>query len=98
MVREPYVDRTRIVVIGQSHGGLTAMAFATQHYEGVRGVINFAGGLRLKGTRCFDWQDNLVHALRTFGAAARYPTLWFYGENDSYFHHPLDRRSLTALH
>jgi dienelactone hydrolase len=94
---EPYVDRARIVVMGQSHGGLTAMAFSTQPHEGVRGVINFAGGLRLRSTQCFDWEDNLVRAFRGFGSGSRYPTLWFYGENDSYFSQPLARRMHEAF-
>jgi hypothetical protein len=80
------------MVIGQSHGGLTAMAFAAEPYAGVRGVINFAGGLRLSGHDCSDWQDNLVRAFRTFGATAKLPTLWFYGENDSYFDPALAKR------
>jgi dienelactone hydrolase len=96
MTRQHYVDRTRIVVMGQSHGGLTAMAFATEPYEGVRGIFNFAGGLRLRGDNCFDWQDNLVRAFGELGAAARFPTIWFYGDNDSYFDIALAKRMHAA--
>ena len=96
MAKEPYVDRTRIVIIGQSHGGLTSMAFVSEPYDGLRGIINFAGGLRLTSSQCFDWQSSLVSAFRTFGEAARYPTLWFYGENDSYFEAPLAKRMHEA--
>ena len=85
MAQQPYVDRTRIVVMGQSHGGLTTMAFAAEPYEGLRGAINFAGGLRLSGDMCMNWQDTLVRAFRSFGESSRVPTLWFYGANDSYF-------------
>jgi dienelactone hydrolase len=94
LTKQPYVDRTRIVVLGQSHGGLTSMAFATEPYEGVRGILNFAGGLRLSS--CFDWQDNLVSAFRAFGGASRYPSLWFYGDNDSYFEIALAKRMYEA--
>ncbi|HEX2825190.1 MAG TPA: CocE/NonD family hydrolase [Burkholderiales bacterium] len=96
MTKQPYVDRTRIVVMGQSHGGLTSMAFATEPYEGVRGVFNFAGGLRLTGSNCFDWQDNLVRAFRELGSSARFPTIWFYGDNDSYFEIDLVKRMHAA--
>jgi dienelactone hydrolase len=94
LTKQPYVDRTRIVVLGQSHGGLTSMAFATEPYEGVRGILNFAGGLRL--SNCFDWQDNLVSAFRSFGGASRYASLWFYGDNDSYFEIALAKRMYEA--
>ena len=73
------------------------MAFAAaEPYEGVRGVINFAGGLRLSGSDCGNWQGTLVRAFRAFGASARYPSLWFYGENDSYFDAPLAKRMHEA--
>ena len=97
MAKLPYVDRTRIVIFGQSHGGLTSMAFATEPYDGVRGILNFAGGLRLTGSQCFDWQDNLVSAFRDFGRSSRYPTVWFYGDNDSYFEIALARRMYEAF-
>lgn len=97
LVQQPWIDRQRIVVIGQSHGGLTAMAFATEPYEGVRGVINFAGGLRLTGNTCFAWENSLVDAFGSFGRAIRIPTLWFYGENDSYFGPALARRMNEAF-
>jgi dienelactone hydrolase len=83
LVKQTYVDRSRIVIIGQSHGGLTAMAFAAEPYEGVRGVVNFAGGLKLTSNQCFSWEQSLVNAFRGFGAATGIPSLWFYGENDS---------------
>ena len=92
MTKQPYVDRSRIVIFGQSHGGLTAMAFATEEYEGVKGILNFAGGLRLSAEQCFDWENALVRAFREFGGRTRYPTLWFYGDNDSYFEMALAKR------
>ena len=95
MTQQAYVDRTRIVVMGQSHGGLTTMAFAAEPYAGVRGVINFAGGLRLSDP-CMNWQDALVRAFSAFGENPRVPSLWFYGENDSYFDAPLAKRMHDA--
>lgn len=79
----PYVDRERIVVAGQSHGGLATLAFGMQPYPGVRGQINFAGGLRMK--QCENWEDRLVQAFSAYGRENRYPGLWFYGENDSFW-------------
>ncbi|MGH8618789.1 MAG: dienelactone hydrolase family protein [Burkholderiales bacterium] len=80
--KQSWADTTRIVVLGQSHGGLTTLAFGTRETPGVRALINFAGGLRLN--EC-PWRADLVSAFGTFGAGARVPSLWFYGENDSYF-------------
>jgi dienelactone hydrolase len=79
----PYVDRRRIIVMGQSHGGLTTMAFGTQAYPGVRGLVNFAGGLKLE--ICAGWERALVRAFGAYGAKSKYPSLWFYGDNDSYW-------------
>jgi dienelactone hydrolase len=81
---QSWIDAERIVVAGQSYGGLATMALATQAVPGVRGVINFAGGLRIDGDDC-DWRGELVKAFGRYGADSRIPSLWMYGANDSYF-------------
>jgi dienelactone hydrolase len=60
------------------------MALATQELPGVRGVMNFAGGLRVHGGPC-DWQDALVRAFGDYGRRSKIASLWMYGANDSYF-------------
>jgi dienelactone hydrolase len=91
---QSWADNDRIVVAGQSYGGLTAMAFGTHQAPGVRGLINFAGGLKMHGGSC-QWQQSLVNAFASYGAHSRLPSLWFYGAND---HHlaPNWRRACTA--
>ncbi len=84
LTKRPDVDPQRIVVIGQSHGGLTTMAFGTLNYPGVRGLINFAGGLKMDGRSC-QWDLSLIGAFRSYGAKMAVPSLWFYGDNDSYW-------------
>jgi dienelactone hydrolase len=84
IVAQPWADANRIVLAGQSYGGLAAMAFATRDFPGVKGVINFAGGLRIYGGTC-QWQSSLIDAFSSFGAQSKIPTLWFYGQNDSHF-------------
>jgi dienelactone hydrolase len=46
----PFVDRSRVVIGGQSRGGILSVAYAGQHPEQVKGVINFVGGWN--GARC----------------------------------------------
>ncbi len=52
---QPWADKSRIVVVGQSHGGWTTLAFGTLHYPGVKGLIDFAGGLRQEN--CVGWAE-----------------------------------------
>lgn len=97
IVKQPWVDKERIVVAGQSYGGLATMAFGTRHYPGVRGLLNFAGGLRIDGgSNSCDWRNSLVTAFASYGASTSLPSLWFYGENDTYFDHPLAQRLQQA--
>ena len=83
LVAQPWVDKGRILVTGQSHGGWTSLAFGTLNYPGVRGLINFAGGLRQEN--CAGWEATLARAGAGYGKETKVPSLWFYGDNDSYF-------------
>lgn len=87
------VDPTRILVVGQSTGGLTSIAAATTAYPGVRGVLNFAGGVR--NTSC-NWEKALVDAFETYGAKAQIRSLWFYGDNDSFWGAELPKKMFEA--
>ncbi|SAL56412.1 dienelactone hydrolase family protein [Caballeronia humi] len=84
MSEQPYVDKTHIVVGGTSHGGMTAIAYGARDAvsaPGVRGLINFSGGLRQD--ECAGWQKNLTAAFGSYGEKVRLPSLWLYGANDS---------------
>lgn len=94
-LKQPWADPNRILVAGQSHGGLTAMAFGARNASGVRGLINFAGGLRKDDQRC-QWQFALADAFADFGAKTTAPSLWFYGANDSYFNPEVAARMYAA--
>lgn len=95
IVKQKWADKNRIVVAGQSYGGLTAVAFGTRNFPGVRGLINFAGGLRIYGGDC-DWQSSLVDAFAAYGSHTDLPSLWFYGANDSHFSPTLVQRMYNA--
>jgi len=80
---QPWADKDRIVVVGQSHGGWTTLAFGALNYPGVKGLVNFAGGLRQE--MCPNWQQALAGGAASYAKETRLPSLWFYGDNDSFF-------------
>lgn len=94
MTKQPYVDAQHIVVAGTSHGGLATIAYGTEAKAGVRGLINFSGGLRQDA--CTGWQDNLTHAFGAYGAKTQVPSLWLYGDNDSVWPATLVTRMYSA--
>lgn len=81
------IDTRRVVLVGQSAGGLVALAAASQKLPQVAGVVNFAGGLRQD--RCPDWPAVLADTAADYGRTTHVPTLWFYGDNDATFAAPV---------
>jgi len=87
-LRQPWVRRDRILLQGQSVGGMTTVAAAALNLPGVVGTVNFAGGSGgypevSPGKSCRP--DNLTGTYREFGRLARGPSLWLYSENDLYW-------------
>ena len=87
MSAQPYVDGSRIVVAGASFGGWNTLAYGVLHRREVRGLINFAGGIRI--ANCPAGAAGLNQALRGYAQATRLPSQWLYGQNDSLFPTPL---------
>ena len=81
--QQAYADASRSVVMGQSHGGLTTLAYGMDPHPGTKLLVNFAGGLRQPD--CTGWQSNLTRGIGSYGETTKLPSLWFYGDNDSYF-------------
>ena len=92
-LQQPWADKNQILIAGQSHGGLTTMAFGAINFPGVKGLINFSGGLRLDNCQ---WQSPLVDAFANFGAKTKVPSIWFYGANDSFFNPEVAARMHAA--
>lgn len=92
----PMVDATRVIVIGQSAGGIGTVALAADPPKGLKAAINFAGGRGSRGPNDVCSEDRLVNAYAALGKTARVPSLWIYTENDSYFGPELARRMFTA--
>ena len=81
---QPWADAERVVVAGQSRGGILSVVYAAQRPGTVRGVINFAGGWTTQ--RCD--QEGRGFNQPTFASAgrrARVPMLWLYAEEDGYY-------------
>ena len=78
----PFVDRDRVIIGGHSRGGILSVAYAGQHPEQIKGVINFVGGWL--GTGC-QTASRINKAL--FQRGAYYPgdTLWLYGGGDPFY-------------
>lgn len=76
-----WVQADAVALVGQSYGGLASVAASARGLPGVRGVINFAGGLREDDC---DWAKGVESAFERFGSGAL-PSLWLYGANDSLF-------------
>ncbi|MGI4855764.1 MAG: alpha/beta hydrolase family protein [Janthinobacterium lividum] len=90
----PDADATRIVIAGASQGGLATLAYGVQPGAGVRGLINFVGGLRQDS--CEPWQQAMSDAFQDYGQRSRLPTLWFYGDNDLLWPQALAQHLLTV--
>ena len=83
MAQRKDIDARRVVVFGQSQGGLTTTALGSLGLPDVVGLVNFSGGLRREN--CNGWEAALVDAMAGYAQQTRVPSLWFYGDNDSSF-------------
>jgi dienelactone hydrolase len=86
LARLPYIDGNRMVAVGQSGGGIGAVALSGVKLPGLRATINFAGG---RGGSCLRRgtynEKSMTQAYRSFGGGARVPGLWLYTQNDDYW-------------
>jgi dienelactone hydrolase len=82
----PNVDGNQMVAVGQSGGGIGAVALSGVKLPGLRATINFAGG---RGGSCLRRRTynerSMTQAYRSFGGDARVPGLWLYTQNDDYW-------------
>ncbi len=81
----PDVDPAHGILVGESFGGLVALAAAAAHDPGVVAAVNIAGGdggdsLHRPDDPCRP--DQLRRTLAQYGRTSRVPTLWMYSAND----------------
>jgi len=81
---QTWADPERVLVGGQSRGGILSVAYAAERPGTVRGVINFAGGWT--SDRCDERGRGFNQAtFASAGSRARIPMLWLYAEEDGYY-------------
>ena len=90
----PFVDPNRIVIGGQSRGGILSVAYAGQHPEQVKGVINFVGGWLGEGCPTAGIVNQTL-----FERGAHYgrPTIWLYGSGDRFYSIEHSRGNFAAF-
>ena len=86
--QEPWADKDRLVLVGQSMGGFASVATAATNPPGVVAYVNFAGGTggdpnRSPGRGC--GADAMERVMASFGKTTTVPSLWLYAENDRYW-------------
>lgn len=94
--KNPDVDTKRMEIAGYSRGGILAIAYAGTRPGVFQGVINFVGGWM--SDQC---PDNTADAINPVsfrrGAAFPRPTLWLYGEKDSFYTVAHSRKNFEAF-
>lgn len=95
--REPWADASHVVLVGQSAGGFGSVAASSLRFDGLVGVVNFAGGRGSLEPQRVCGEARLVDAMARYGAGARVPELWIYSENDRYFAPSLAHRMFDAF-
>ena len=87
--RLPYVDGSRMILAGQSTGGVAALqAAGTRSPEGLRAVLAFSAGrggnpIRHPGVTCA--VEPLAKVFADLGRRVRVPVLFHYAANDRFF-------------
>jgi dienelactone hydrolase len=94
---QSFIDRNRVVLVGQSAGGWAVLASANQNFPGVVGLINFAGGRGSRGPNDVCLSANLVRAAERYGRGVSLRSLWVYSANDSFFGPSLAREMFQAF-
>ncbi len=84
----PFVKADRVILVGQSAGGIAAIAAASANSPGVIGVVNFSGGRGGRpytnpGDPCV--AGNMTEAIAKLARTIHVPVLWHYAENDQFF-------------
>jgi dienelactone hydrolase len=85
---QSWARRDRVLLVGQSVGGLTSVVVGGQSPAGVVAIINFSGGIagdpaRHPGQSC--GVEDVAAIYASAGRGTRAPSLWLYAPNDLYW-------------
>lgn len=88
VTHQNWANKNRLLLVGQSVGGLATVASCSQNWPGVMGCINFAGGSggnpdASPGQSCRP--DKLSDVLSRSAPKTDLPGLWLYAANDKYW-------------
>src|SRR5262249_7198775 len=83
-----------ILMGGISRGGVLSIAYAGKHPQQVGGVINFVGGWMGQG--CAN-ASSINGSLFQMGGAFPHPTIWLYGNHDSFYGLEHSRANFAAF-
>lgn len=92
--RRPDVAASRILIGGQSRGGVLSVAYSGAHPEQIFGVINLVGGW--VGDGC-GTARTVNQGLFEQGAPFKRPTLWLYGRHDPFYAISHSRENFAAF-
>lgn len=86
--QQPWARADRIVLEGQSAGGLASVALCASNPPGVVGCINFSGGaggdpVHAPGRMCAP--EKITALMAHYGQTTRPPSIWLYAPNDTYW-------------
>lgn len=98
--RQTWADGRRLLLVGQSVGGLATVVAAAENPPGVVGYVNFSGGAagypkERPGASCGEAEVERV--FRRAGRTTRVPSLWLYAENDRFWGAEAPRRWHAAF-
>lgn len=88
LLEQSWVNKERILLLGQSVGGFATVAACGQNWPGVVGCINFAGGVSgnpKTSPNASCQPERLGEVFAAAGKTTRAPSLWLYSENDTYW-------------
>ncbi len=94
ILAQPFVDRSRVAVGGQSRGGILAIAWSGRQPGVPRAAINFVGGWM--GAGC-STASTINQSLFNRGAAFGQPTTWLYGDRDPFYPLSHSRENFDAF-
>lgn len=96
----PYADNSKIILVGQSAGGIASIAAASMKPTGLIMVANFSGGRggqpkKSPGRPCH--ANAMADAIGEYAKRIDVPVLWHYVEDDDYFSPQIARMWFAAF-